>query len=312
MVLVSVVMCSYNHERYIAQAIDSVLNQTFPDLELVIVDDCSSDGSRKIIEAYQAKDSRVKAYFHPKNLGIAATTNDCLKRVAGKYLSFIGSDDLWMETKLERQLSALRGNEDRLVWSDGLIVNVDGVPTGETITHYIGASKQSGDLFEELLHEHIVAFQTLIFNAKYAEGLTLDESLRYVSDHRFIIEIAKNHPPFYFIEEPLAKYRVHGNNVTNRDLPVWMKERIRLRQHFLRQYADVMSPRTRADIYHKIGHAYANLGDPLSARHYYMKALFVNRPNQTSLLYFLLAATAGKRFSAESITKMYYRFLPRL
>ncbi len=310
MVLVSVVMCSYNHERYIGQAIESVLNQTFHDLELVIVDDCSRDGSQKIIEAYQAKDSRVKASFHPKNRGIAATTNDCLKHVTGRYLSFIGSDDLWMETKLERQIAALHDDEDRLVWSDGLIVNGDGVPTGETITHYIGPSKRSGNLFEDLLREHIVSFQSLIFNAQYAKGLELDESLKYVSDHRFIVEIAKNHP-FYFIDEPLAKYRVHGSNITSRDMSVWMKERIRIRHRFLREYVDVMSPQTRADIYHKIGHAYANLGEPLSARHYYMKALFVNRLNPNSVLYLMLAATAGGRYSGEAVTNMYYRFRPR-
>lgn len=311
MVLVSVVMCSYNHEKYIAQAIESVLNQTFKDLELIIIDDYSTDNSRVIIENYQAKDDRVKAYFHPKNMGIAATTNDCLKKVQGKFVSFLGSDDLWMQQKLERQLAVLRGNEERLVWADGLIVNAEGIPTGETIAHYIGATNRSGRLFEELLHEHCISFQTLIFNAEYAKGLELDESLKYVSDHRFIVELSKKYS-FYFINEPLAKYRVHGKNITSRDMAAWMKERIKLRQHFLNEYSSMMSTRTRADIYHKIGHAYAMLGYPLSAKHYYMKAFYANHFNPNSALYFILAATAGKKYSGESITKMYYRFLSRL
>ena len=65
MVLVSVIMTSYNHEAYIGEAIDSVLNQTVADLELIIVDDCSKDNSREIIQAYQKRDNRVKAFFHP-------------------------------------------------------------------------------------------------------------------------------------------------------------------------------------------------------------------------------------------------------
>jgi len=64
MVVVSVLMTSYNHEKYISEAIDSVLNQTFKDLELIIVDDCSVDSSLKIIADYQKKDPRVKASFH--------------------------------------------------------------------------------------------------------------------------------------------------------------------------------------------------------------------------------------------------------
>lgn len=240
-----------------------------------------------------------------------SSTNDCLKKVQGKFVSFLGSDDLWMQQKLERQLAVLRGNEERLVWADGLIVNAEGIPTGETIAHYIGATNRSGRLFEELLHEHCISFQTLIFNAEYAKGLELDESLKYVSDHRFIVELSKKYS-FYFINEPLAKYRVHGKNITSRDMAAWMKERIKLRQHFLNEYSSMMSTRTRADIYHKIGHAYAMLGYPLSAKHYYMKAFYANHFNPNSALYFILAATAGKKYSGESITKMYYRFLSRL
>jgi glycosyltransferase involved in cell wall biosynthesis len=87
MVLVSVIMASYNHEKYLPEAIESVLDQTSPDLELVIVDDASKDSSREIVEAYQKRDCRVRAFFHEKNRGIAITANDALEAATGQYIS---------------------------------------------------------------------------------------------------------------------------------------------------------------------------------------------------------------------------------
>ena len=89
MVLVSVIMGSYNHEKYIGEAIESVLNQTCKDLELIIVDDASKDNSRALIEAYSVKEPRVRAFFHKVNLGIARTINDCLKQALRQYSLFL-------------------------------------------------------------------------------------------------------------------------------------------------------------------------------------------------------------------------------
>ncbi len=78
MVLVSVLMRSYNHEEYISEAIESVLNQSCKDLELIIVDDFSKDSSKTIVKKYENEDKRIKAFFHDKNMGMASTMNDLL------------------------------------------------------------------------------------------------------------------------------------------------------------------------------------------------------------------------------------------
>jgi len=88
MVLVSVIMGSYNHERYLSEAIESVLNQTFDDLELIVVDDYSTDKSREIIQGYEQQDMRVKTVFHDKNMGIARGINDGLKKAKGRYVNY--------------------------------------------------------------------------------------------------------------------------------------------------------------------------------------------------------------------------------
>jgi glycosyltransferase involved in cell wall biosynthesis len=305
MVLVSVLMSSYNHEKYVAQAIESVLNQTLRDLELIIVDDGSTDKSRQIIEQYAQIDKRIKASFHDKNLGIPTTANDCLRQVSGQYVAYIGSDDLWVETKLEKQLEHLKNNTDKLVWSQAQVIDSKGSPTGQTITQLLGVTKKSGYLFEELLKEQIILFQSLIFSADFAKGLQRDTNLRYVSDHRFIVELSVNRQ-FTFIEEPLAKYRIHGNNITSRNKTQWMRERITLRQFFVEKYGSCMSNRVKADILHKMGHAYSALGEQSIARKFYLSAFKADHFHKNSILYLLLALAARNNKKGESIAKTYY------
>ena len=105
---VSVILSSYNHEKYIAASIESVLNQTFTDFELLIFDDGSTDDSQKIICSY--KDKRIKLFLHEKNIGPIQCYLECAKNSAGKYVALQHSDDIWENTKLEKQVDFLEKN----------------------------------------------------------------------------------------------------------------------------------------------------------------------------------------------------------
>lgn len=309
MVLVTVILGSYNHERYVAEAIESVLSQTFPDLELVIVDDGSTDSSRKIIEQYQTKDPRVRAFFHEKNMGIARTANDCLKQAKGRYLSFIGSDDVWYLHKLERQLDLMRCNEDKILWSEGQVIDSYGALTGQVVTQVIGSSpKKSGNLFQELLIEDFIFGQSTLLKTKYAQEIAFNEGYRYVNDHLFFIDLARKHD-FLFMPEPLSKYRIHGQNTTSKNLDLWYKERITLRKTLLQMYKNEISTASMADIYYKMGHAYAGLGEKDLAKHFYFKALRVQPFRAQSLLYFILALTNGEGFAGRTMESYCKRML---
>ena len=151
-------MASYNHEKYISETIESVLNQSFKDFELIIVDDFSRDNSRAIIEDYGRKDKRVKAFFHKKNMGIAPTLNDLLSKTSGKYVAYIDSDDVWDPLKLEKQLSILEKNESLVVWCEGEIIDKNSIPTGKKFSELNFAinKKKSGRIFEELLPSNFI------------------------------------------------------------------------------------------------------------------------------------------------------------
>ncbi|MBR3745689.1 MAG: glycosyltransferase family 2 protein, partial [Selenomonadaceae bacterium] len=102
---VSVILTSYNHAAYISAAIESVLNQTFTDFELLIVDDGSTDNSREIIKQYN--DPRIKFFLYEKNRGPVIAIDDALKSAHGKYIAVHHSDDLWTLDKLARQVEFL-------------------------------------------------------------------------------------------------------------------------------------------------------------------------------------------------------------
>ena len=103
--LITVVMPNYNGHRFVEQAIDSVLSQTYPNFELLIVDDCSKDDSLQLIQHKAQSDSRIRVIVLKKNAGVANARNVGIREAKGKYIALLDNDDLWTEDKLERQLT---------------------------------------------------------------------------------------------------------------------------------------------------------------------------------------------------------------
>jgi glycosyltransferase involved in cell wall biosynthesis len=308
MVLVSVLMASYNHERYLSEAIESVLNQTFPDLELIIVDDCSTDNSKQVIEKFLATDKRVRAFFHNKNMGIARTTNECLNAATGKYVSFISSDDVWAPSKLEKQLSVLSKDEDKVVWSEGIIINSEGFPTGQTFTQMnaCGNKPKNGRIFREIINENYIFAQSLLFKREFCRNLSFNCNLKYLSDYQFMVDLSYNHD-FVFIPEPLAKYRIHGKNTIFRDQANWLKDRVLLRSYFLERYGNSLSKHLKGNLYLKIGEAYLGLGQKGLAKQYFFEALRVDSFSKESLLYFTHAATKADSLAHKFLLQFYLK-----
>lgn len=112
MPLVSVVMSVYNGEKFVAETIESVLNQTYSNIEVIIVDDCSKDGSRQIIEKYQKKDWRVRTILMDRNSNVCVACNRAFANATGKYVAVIGHDDIWGADKSEKQITFLEEHPD--------------------------------------------------------------------------------------------------------------------------------------------------------------------------------------------------------
>ena len=123
--LVSVIMPSYNTEKYIAESIESVLKQTYHNWELIIIDDCSTDNTIEIIKSFN--DGRIRLLRNEKNSGAAVSRNYGLREARGKWIAFLDSDDTWKPEKLEVQIKYMEGNDWSFSYHDYRIC-IDGKP----------------------------------------------------------------------------------------------------------------------------------------------------------------------------------------
>ena len=130
--LVSIIMPSYNTAAYIKESIQSVLNQTYTNWELIIVDDCSTDSTDEVLETI--KDSRIRYFKNDKNSGAAVSRNKALREAKGQWIAFLDSDDLWMPEKLEKQIYFMESNGYAFSYTSYEEIDIEGNKTGIRVT----------------------------------------------------------------------------------------------------------------------------------------------------------------------------------
>lgn len=203
--LVSVIMPCHNASNSISDSIQSVLNQTFRNWELIIVDDCSSDSSKQIINAYTEQDKRIK-YFRtdmpsgspslPRNIGI--------DKSIGNYIAFLDSDDLWLPHKLEQQISYVKNNKVEFVYSYYEKITHNGVRSNRVVR------TNNKTTYESLLRSNSIPCLTALLS-KSLIGNTRFKNIPQ-EDFCFWLDILRNGGTAYNIEENTALYRVSDNS----------------------------------------------------------------------------------------------------
>jgi glycosyltransferase involved in cell wall biosynthesis len=206
--LVSVIVPNYNYARYLGEAIDSVLAQTYADIELIVVDDGSTDGSRAVIESYG---DRVTAIFQ-QNRGVSAARNSGVAASSGEFVAFLDADDAWLGQKAERQVEQLSADAGMgLVHVGVREIDADGQTIGERL------DGMSGEVAEELLlFERPVILgggSGLMTTRAVLEKVGgFDEQMSTSADWDMFVRIASSYR-VAFIPEVLLRYRVHGSNM---------------------------------------------------------------------------------------------------
>ena len=206
MTKVSVIIPAYNAMNYLPKTIESVLKQTFTDLELIIVNDGSCDDIEQW--ANTITDNRVKLVSQ-KNQGAAAARNTGIAHAKGDYIAFLDSDDLWQETKLEKQVHCLDKNPDiGLVYAWIISIDANSINLGKL---YAGNLK--GIVSEKLIEENIVrcCSAAMVRRDCFEKLGVFDQNLRFAEDWEMWIRIARSYS-FAVIKEPLVYYRHHPNN----------------------------------------------------------------------------------------------------
>ena len=207
--LVSIITPVYNAEKFISQTIDSVLNQTYSNWEMILVDDCSKDKSQDIIKSY-SYDERVKYIKLQENSGAAVSRNTGIKSAKGRFIAFIDSDDLWEATKLEDQIKFMIDNEYGFTFTSYRYMKEDGIKT-EKIARVPDKIDYDG-----LLKNTIIGCSTVVIDREIIGDFDMP-LLRKGQDTATWLKILKKEKYAYGIKKSLVNYRqVEGSISSNK------------------------------------------------------------------------------------------------
>jgi len=210
---ISVIMPVLNGERYIGEAIESIVAQTYRDYELIVVNDGSTDGTCEQVNRF-AERIPIKIIHHASCQGIARSINDGIRASSGEFIAFLDHDDLWFPNFLETQFAYLQAHPDvGMVHSDFQTID----PTGEILEASVsacrGRTRASGDVFPNLFMDSFIVGNSVLIRKECFERLGLiDEVLRW-GDYHMWLRIARHYKVDY-VAKVLTKYRQHPTQQT--------------------------------------------------------------------------------------------------
>jgi teichuronic acid biosynthesis glycosyltransferase TuaG len=210
MPLVSIITPSWNVELLIWETIESVQAQTLGDWELLIADDCSTDKTAAIVESYAAKDPRIKLIRQPRNGGPALARQAAIEEAQGRFIAFLDSDDLWLPTKLERQITFAHEHRAALSFTAFRRINENGSVTGRLIQVPDSLN------YEQLLKNTSIATLTALVDRDITGNIAMKNEP--YDDFCLWLSILKPEHVACGLNEDLARYRVRGVSVSSRPL----------------------------------------------------------------------------------------------
>ena len=312
--VISVIMPSFNHGRFIDDAMRSVLSQSSSILELIVVDDGSTDSSNEIIRKWVSQDHRIRAIFHSENLGISRTVNDGIDLAKGKYVTFIASDDMFTPQALEKALRAIEKHSTfgavvfEVRWMDevnrsiALFSNYYAGITGQKVDFLRDMeSLQRETLFNLLVRaEGLIGLDCLVRkNVLDEHNIRLDERVKYGNDTLFGLELSLACEMTY-IEEPLYLHRIHKDNTYNtiKKRNTLNADHINCLETILTKFWDYLDEETKHILFDRLGRDYLTAGNfPKSHRCFALSSAhdpYSGRTSRVLKLLFLRAASTNR------------------
>ena len=203
--LVSIIMPSYNTANYISESINSVINQTYKNWELIIVDDCSTDNTDEIVNKF-LKDGRIKYLKNEKNSGAAISRNKALREAKGRWIAFLDSDDLWVPEKLEKQINFMEKNGYFFTYTD-YRTNLNGkwLPYINTGPNTVNKTK---------IYNYCYFSTITVMYDQIKIGLIQIEDLKKHNDYAMWLKIIEK-ANCYRLPECLSYYIKHENSISS-------------------------------------------------------------------------------------------------
>lgn len=204
--LVSIITPTYNCGRFIAETIRSVQSQTYTNWEMLVVDDCSTDDTRTIVEEFMREDKRIKYLCNKSNSGAAVTRNRALREAKGKWIAFLDSDDLWLPQKLERQLDFMKRNGCHFSYHEYEEIDED----SNRLNIHVSGIRKAG-----LAAMYCCCWPgclTVMYDREYV-GLIQIADIKKNNDSALWLKAAKKSPCF-LMKDSLALYRRRKGSIT--------------------------------------------------------------------------------------------------
>lgn len=203
--IVSIIMPAYNCEKYVVEAINSVLAQTYKNWELLVLDDGSKDNTLQVIKEFSKKDSRIKALPNGKNMGVSATRNRGIELATGEWIAFLDSDDMWESKKLEKQLEVAKEKEAEFLFTGSSYINEQGEP-------FKGIFEVPAKVnYKKLRNQNVISCSSVLVKRKYFANIKMEKDEMH-EDYAVWLRILKLGVTAYGVNEPLLVYRISRNS----------------------------------------------------------------------------------------------------
>lgn len=238
-ILFSVVICCYNSERFLSETIDSIINQTYKNWEIIIINDGSTDRTEPIVLSYINKGIKIK-YFKQINMGFAYSRNIALKKSSGDWIAIIDHDDLCLPNRLQIHYEQILNDKNncKLFFGDtihfGENINTEIRHLEKFNMNKMKLNKYDGAL-SLLTRGCFIDSESVIFNKKVAIELGgFNNVYKYVADYDFFIRIAFNYNISY-TKNTLSKWRIHKKQASNKMIDINKKELFKIYFNYLFQ-----------------------------------------------------------------------------
>lgn len=205
--LVSIITPNWNCAKFIGETIKSVQAQTYQNWEMIIVDDCSTDNSEKVVEPYLKEDKRIRFLCNERNSGAAVSRNYAMREAKGKWIAFLDSDDLWTPDKLEKQLKFMVDNGYSFSYTGRSTIDEDSMPLGQLTMGPKSINKIGMFMY------CWVGCLGVMYNADKV-GLIQIADLKKNNDYAIWLKVIKK-TKCYLLNENLARYRVRKSSISH-------------------------------------------------------------------------------------------------
>jgi glycosyltransferase involved in cell wall biosynthesis len=212
--MISIALATYNGAKFLRKQLESILNQSVTDFEVVVCDDCSTDKTPQILQEYASRDSRFKVYQNAKNLGFKKNFEHILTLCKGEFIAFCDQDDIWEPNHLEILYKNIGEND--CIGANSLIIDEKGVSQNKTLLEYWPIHvmpKNEKELFQHELYSNVIqGTASLIRASLIKQALPIPEDIKY-HDYWFALVAGLNEKCKY-ISDVVLKYRRHSNNAS--------------------------------------------------------------------------------------------------